>query len=161
MRAIRPLLILSTLVWLVLLLAAPQTRLGVALSGVTYAFGSLICHQRPERSFHLGAAQLPVCARCFGLYMGAALGALLFAGLKPCATETLWRSPSGLRTLLVAAAIPTAITWCSEIAGIWSPANITRFVAAVLLGAAVAVTVNYIGCARPPRTGPRSPRIPI
>ena len=33
-----------------------------------YQLGSLICHQRPERSFHLAGVQMPVCARCFGLY---------------------------------------------------------------------------------------------
>ena|ERR1035438_8581875 len=30
------------------------------------------CHQRPERSFFLRGRQLPICARCFGLTLGAA-----------------------------------------------------------------------------------------
>ena len=42
-----------------------------------YAVGSIVCHQRPERSFHLWGAQMPVCARCTGIYMGAALASLL------------------------------------------------------------------------------------
>ena len=45
-----------------------------------YAAGRIICHQRPERSFHLGATALPVCARCLGLYAGAAVVALLMLG---------------------------------------------------------------------------------
>jgi uncharacterized membrane protein len=161
-RAARLAFILLTSAWVALLAAAPVAALGVPASGLLYAFGSLICHQRPERSFHIDAAQLPVCARCFGLYLGAALGAVAAwhsAGLKP--EPIMWRSPSGLRILVLAAAMPTAITWGSELVGLWSPSNPTRFAAALPLGAALAVTVNYIECARLRRTGPSPPRIPI
>ena len=48
----------------------------VLVAGV-YAFGSIVCHQLPERSFHLWGAQMPVCARCTGIYVGAALASLL------------------------------------------------------------------------------------
>src|SRR5437867_4112806 len=34
----------------------------------TYLVGSLLCHQRPERSFFLWGSQMPVCARCMGIY---------------------------------------------------------------------------------------------
>ena len=37
---------------------------------------SLICHQRPERSFWIFGAPVAVCARCLGLYIGAAIGLL-------------------------------------------------------------------------------------
>jgi uncharacterized membrane protein len=150
----RLLLVLATTAWVVLLLAAPLAAFGVPLSGATYAFGSVICHQRPERSFHLGAAQLPVCARCFGLYAGAVLGAL--AGLKGRPT-----SRARLRALIVVAAVPTAVTWAAEILGLWFPANATRFAAALPLGAAAAVTVNYVGCAQRRLTGSRAHRTPI
>src|SRR6476469_9730789 len=36
------------------------------LSAAVYYSGSLICHQRPERSFWFWGAQFPVCARCTG-----------------------------------------------------------------------------------------------
>src|SRR3989442_14005492 len=65
------------LVWLALLVAAPAAAFGVPASGFAYALGSLICHQRPERSFDVFAAQMPVCARCIGLYVGAATGAVM------------------------------------------------------------------------------------
>ena len=45
------------------------------LSFGTYLVGSLLCHQRPERSFFLWGSQMPVCARCLGIYAGAALAA--------------------------------------------------------------------------------------
>ena len=58
--------------------ARPQpSSVGYGFALVVYAAGSLICHQRPERSFHLLGAQLPVCARCMGIYVGAAVTACL------------------------------------------------------------------------------------
>ena len=117
------------LVWLLFVFAAPLEAAGTALSALAYALGSFICHQQPERSFHLGAAQLPVCARCVGLYAGVALGA--FAPLKL----------SRYRTILAAAAVPTALTWGIEVLGLASPSNAARAIAALPLGAAVAVVV--------------------
>lgn len=37
---------------------------------------SPLCHQNPDRSLHLATA-LPLCARCFGLYLGFGLAGLL------------------------------------------------------------------------------------
>src|SRR5580658_9209119 len=50
---------------------------GYALALLVYAAGSVICHQRPERSFHLLGAQMPVCARCAGIYAGGAVAAIV------------------------------------------------------------------------------------
>jgi hypothetical protein len=47
------------------------------LSFGTYLVGNLLCHQRPERSFFLWGSQMPVCARCLGIYAGAAITALV------------------------------------------------------------------------------------
>src|SRR6266576_3861624 len=91
-------------VWLALLVSAPL--LPIPLAGLLYALGSRICHQLPARSFHLFAAQLPVCARCLGIYTGAAAGSLL-------ATSTHVRSSANRlspRMLLVGGSIPTALT---------------------------------------------------
>ena len=52
--------------------AARRVAVAYAFALGVYAIGSLICHQLPERSFHLWGAQLPVCARCTGIYAGAA-----------------------------------------------------------------------------------------
>ncbi len=75
-------------VWAVLVVAAPWLATvpavgGDYLSASAYAFGALVCHQRPERSFHLAGAQLPVCARCTGLYLSAALGILFVWARRP------------------------------------------------------------------------------
>jgi len=38
------------------------------------AIGYAVCHRLDERSFHEDGRQLPLCARCSGMYMGAVLG---------------------------------------------------------------------------------------
>jgi uncharacterized membrane protein len=38
---------------------------------------ALVCHQRPERSFWIFGYQVAVCARCLGIYLGAAIGLVL------------------------------------------------------------------------------------
>ena len=137
--------ILVTVVVAPLAEAQSHTR----FADVIYRAFRYLCHQLPERSFHLGAAQLPVCARCFGLYVGAVAGAV--AALRNRVT-----SRTTLRALIVMAAVPTAVTWSAEMLGLWHPLNATRFVAALPLGAAVAITVNYVGCAQRPRSGSRA-----
>jgi uncharacterized membrane protein len=44
------------------------------LLGKADALGYAVCHRIDERSFHLGGRQLPLCARCSGMYLGAMLG---------------------------------------------------------------------------------------
>src|SRR5262245_8646685 len=57
--------------------SSPKTTAGYGLAAVMYGIGSLVCHQRPERSVHLFGVQMPVCARCLGIYAGAAAAAAL------------------------------------------------------------------------------------
>ena len=44
------------------------------LLGKADAIGYAVCHRIDLRSFHLGMRQLPLCARCSGMYLGAMLG---------------------------------------------------------------------------------------
>jgi uncharacterized membrane protein len=101
-----------------------------ALALASYGIGSLICHQRPERSFHLWAAQLPVCARCTGVYVGAAVVAVVARWLQPSAE----RPPKGFVLLAV---VPTAITLAYEWTTGDMPSNGVRFAAGLPLGAVV------------------------
>lgn len=45
------------------------------------AIGYAVCHRLDERSFHVDGRQLPLCARCSGMYLGAVLG-LAFLSLR-------------------------------------------------------------------------------
>ena len=42
--------------------------------GKADAIGYAVCHRIDVRSFHMGITQLPLCARCTGMYLGAMLG---------------------------------------------------------------------------------------
>ena len=44
------------------------------LLGKADAIGYAVCHRISERSFHIGSYQLPLCARCSGMYLGAVTG---------------------------------------------------------------------------------------
>jgi uncharacterized membrane protein len=44
------------------------------LFGKADAIGFAVCHRISERSFHIGSYQLPLCARCSGMYLGAVTG---------------------------------------------------------------------------------------
>ncbi len=44
------------------------------LLGKADAIGYAVCHRIDVRSFHLGERQVPLCARCSGMYLGAMLG---------------------------------------------------------------------------------------
>ena len=128
-RWVTPLFILVASGWVALLVAAPF--LPTPLSAITYAFGSLICHQIPERSFHLQAYQLPVCARCFGIYAGFG-AATVWAGRSV---------PRRVRLITALAAMPTVVTVVLEWAGVWYPSNLTRAIAGAILGGAVALAL--------------------
>jgi uncharacterized membrane protein len=121
----------GALLWVALLLAAPAAlshEWASGLAGHLYAASSHICHQRPERSFALAGVQLPVCARCFGLYVSGALGAL-------AAWVAVPRPLPAARILLAVAALPTGVTWALEAAGLAGFSNVTRAGAALPLGA--------------------------
>jgi uncharacterized membrane protein len=120
--------------WLAFLLAAPIAPAPVA--AVAYAVASLICHQLPARSFHYGAVQLPVCARCIGIYSGAAIGAVVYAGRRARIV------PFSPRAVLLAGAVPLAITVVLESAGAWAPGNAVRAITGVVVGVAAAFVVG-------------------
>ena len=139
----------ASLAWVLMLVLVPfllahETggRAVRAASAGAYLAGSVICHQRPDRSFRLWGLQMPVCARCAGLYSGAAVGACL-AGIPRRAGRGTARTASwALRTMVLASAVPTGATWLIEAVG-WLPfADGVRAAAAVPLGAGVTWVVS-------------------
>src|SRR5438552_2632486 len=65
---------------LALIIAAPLTESGnhAGFASAIYKAFSFVCHQIPERSFHIAGHQFAVCSRCTGLYAGFALAALTY-----------------------------------------------------------------------------------
>jgi uncharacterized membrane protein len=101
-----------------------------------YGIGSVVCHQLPARSFHLWAAQMPVCARCTGIYAGAAFAALV-------ALTSLGRAfrHDNPRIAVALASAPTVATLVYEWTSGVTPSNWIRAVAGACLGAGVTIAV--------------------
>jgi uncharacterized membrane protein len=147
LRAARAALASAALLWAVLVLTAPSLgrvphTVPLHVAAGTYLVGAAVCHQRPERSFHVAGVRLPVCGRCTGLYLSGALGVLAglaWAGLRRARGT---REPAvDWRGWLLAAAVPTVATLAGEWAGWWVPSNAARAIAAVPLGAVAGVLV--------------------
>ena len=101
---------------------------------LAYGAGRVVCHQLPERSFYLWTHQMPVCARCTGLYLGAAVAAMAAGTIQPDPAADTRRA----RVTLLVAALPTIATLAYEWATGDMPANAVRAAAGLPLGAAVA-----------------------
>lgn len=134
------------LLWCAALVASPVWD-RVSVSAIVYAAGSLICHQQADRSFHIGGHQLPVCARCFGLYAGSVAGVLLWAavagsGRRPSGRARAWLTSPRMRVVLAVAAAPTVITVAAAWTGIWDAGNAMRAALAVPLGGAIGALVT-------------------
>jgi hypothetical protein len=114
-----------------------------------YGVGSVVCHQLPGRSFHLWAAQLPVCARCTGIYAGAAIASMavlvsfkrLGRGVEGTPHGRTGRGLYDPRTIVALAALPTVATLAYEWTTGLTPSNWVRAAAGAFLGAAIAIVV--------------------
>lgn len=124
-----------------------------AWSWLAYAVGAIVCHQRSERSFHLATTPLPVCARCTGLYLGAALVALCVTGRSP----RLPAPPSRGLVWLVAAAGPTVATLVFEWTTGVTPSNLARAACGLALGGSVSWLIVAALAGDDERTGLAGP----
>lgn len=69
------LLLVVSLIIIGWLLNTPEGLLGKA-----DAVGYAVCHRFDFRSFHLGERQMPLCARCSGMYLASVLG-IVYMGI--------------------------------------------------------------------------------
>jgi uncharacterized membrane protein len=161
----RPLFAAAAVLWAVMLPTAAYAASQPAGSGLwhpfalaVYGLGSAICHQHADRSFHLFAAQLPVCARCTGIYLGAAIAAVAYvvSGFsRTRVTVRLKADTTYVRVILAVAALPALLTLAYE----WTtgdvPSNWVRAASGVVLG--VGVSVAILNELRQPDAGPPKP----
>ena len=110
-----------------------------------YVVGSIICHQLPERSFFVDGQQLPVCARCTGLYASALAGLATWLVVK---LSRGWRrivvTPRTALAMVAIASAPTALSLLTGVLGLWDGSNVTRALLAVPLGLAAGVVVAAV-----------------
>ncbi len=130
--------------WLGLIVSAPAVS--PPLSLLAYAIGGAVCHQIAERSFHIGDAQLAVCARCTGIYAGAVASFVwqaVFAGQEArhanqTDSDPVWSA----RLWLVCGALPTVLTVVLEQSELWHASNAARAMAGAPLGCTLALVVG-------------------
>lgn len=124
--------------WVLAIVAPPMLAAGGEASTAApfYKFFGFICHQIPDRSFHILEHQFAVCTRCFGVYFG------LLAGL---AAYPLIRGIDDIEPLprfwLFASMVPIAIDWSLGVFGIWENNHTSRFVTGLILGFSCAVYI--------------------
>ncbi len=116
-----------------LIVAAPLSQLAgyPAFASAIYTSFSYVCHQIPERSFHLASHKFAVCSRCTGLYSGFALAALVY----PLA-RSLKRTDTPSRLWLILADAPLVIDFGLTYFGVWQNNHLTRFLTGALLSSA-------------------------
>jgi uncharacterized membrane protein len=121
-----------------LIFAAPLAQAGghTALASAIYSTFSFVCHQIPERSFHLAGHKFGVCSRCTGLYSGFAIAALVYPLTRP-----LKRPDTPRIFWLFLAAVPLAIDFSLGYFNIWHNTHLSRFITGALLSS---VAVFYI-----------------
>ncbi len=121
------------LVWVLLIVGLPVAKANgfVAISSPLYYFFSFICHQIPQRSFHIAGEQFAVCSRCFGVYFGLLFGFAIYP---------LWRNIDEIEPLprfwLFLSLIPISVDWSLTFFGIWENTHLSRFLTGMIVGLA-------------------------
>ncbi len=116
------------------------------MSGLVYVAAAVVCHQRPERSFAWAGQPWPVCARCAGIYLGAAVAVLVFLavghrGARVSTTVGGTSGPGSARLAVVLALVPAGLTLVWEWATGLTPPNLVRATTGAVIGAVVAWVV--------------------
>ncbi len=118
----------------------PEAGPSRVAASLVYVAGAVVCHQKPERSFLLAGQPLPVCARCTGIYIGAAIAAVALAGGHVVVRRrrvSPWDARRVRRVGLVAL-LPTLATLAWEWTIGTTPSNAMRAAAGLPIGAVVA-----------------------
>lgn len=105
-------------------------------SEVIYNAFSYLCHQIPERSFHLAGHPFAVCSRCTGLYAGFAVATLALPLLR-----SLKRTDTPHVIWLLLSVVPLTIDFGLTYFEIWENNHFTRVTTGALFGAVAALFV--------------------
>ncbi len=134
----KPLFLAVLLIVLVWIWETPSGLLGKA-----DAIGFAICHRIDVRSFHLGDRQLPLCARCTGMYLGAMLGLIFQGSISHKRSGTApWRVLIVMGILGVAFAADGLNSYLSLFPGaptVYTPNNTLRLLTGTGMGIALSV----------------------
>lgn len=123
-------------VWVSVILLAPIAEANnfTGVSGPIYKFFSVLCHQIPERSFHVENHAFAVCTRCFGIYFGLLAGFIAYPFIRPI--EEIEPLP---RIWLFLSLVPMGIDWSLGFFEIWENTALSRFLTGLILGVTCAL----------------------
>ena len=97
--------------------------------------GSAVCHQMAERSFLYDGMQMPLCARCTGIYTGVFFAFCFFFLKKRMGSGRPFSMP---QTILAAAAIlPVGIDGAGSYLGFWESSQFLRILTGSIVGVVI------------------------
>jgi uncharacterized membrane protein len=115
------------------------------LLGKADAIGYAVCHRIDLRSFHLGDRQLPLCARCTGMFLGALLALGYQAWIAPRRSGMPnWKILSSCGILALGFAVDGVNSFLSLIPGaptLYQPNNVLRLLTGTGMGIVIAIAV--------------------
>ncbi len=128
----------AVFLWVFIILLAPIAEANnfKSVSAPIYTFFSFLCHQIPERSFHVESHAFAVCTRCFGVYFGLLLGFIVYPFSR--SLDEIEPLP---RFWLFLAIIPLAVDWSLGFFEIWENTRLSRFLTGLILGAACGIFI--------------------
>ena len=130
--------LLLALGWIGFIIGAPLAK-GFGFEGFSsavYKFFGFVCHQIPERSFHIFERPFAVCTRCFGFYGGFLFGLIVYPFFRRI--EEIESFP---RFWLFLAMIPMGIDWSLGFFEILENTSFSRALTGAILGFACAVFI--------------------
>lgn len=112
----------------------------------TRLIGYAVCHQLPDRSFHVAGEQLPLCARCSGTFVGALIGFALLTlrGRRLAAALPPVRVLVVLVCFIAALAVDglnSYLTFFPGVPHLYEPRNWLRLTTGALNGVALSAIV--------------------
>ncbi len=142
-----PRLLLRTSVLLVPVLIVLPTILPPGWREMVFMAFDQVCHQLPDRTFHVHGLPFAVCQRCFGVYVGLAAALLLWPAFRSHADHVGRHALA----LLAFGVTPLVVDWALTTLQIWQNTPFTRTATGLLFGlAAGAVLARAIdGLAAP------------
>lgn len=99
-----------------------------------------VCHQIHTHSFTIAGHQLPLCARCTGIYLGALSAVFLMSRLRKRAARLPASGMLGLLGLFFGAMVLDGLnsTFQTFGVGLWDSTNVVRLITGAASGLAVA-----------------------
>lgn len=96
-----------------------------------YAFGDIWCHQKSERSFFIKGNQMPVCARCTGIFLGVFFGLGISLFIMVRIDNNVHKK---ILKLFFVGYLLLAIDVTGQSVGLWHSINAVRILSGILAG---------------------------